>query len=426
MLRAMYSGVSGLLAEEMALDVIGNNIANVNTAGFKEGTIDFADVLSQTLQGAVPPQGGTGGINPTQVGLGVTVSGITTDFTQGADQQTGKSTDLAIEGNGFFVADLGGQQLYTRNGAFNFDASGEMVTSDGAIVQGWMADATGNVNTNGALQSIVIPSGQSIPPQQSQNIILGGNLPTSPTVDASGNAVIDTSINIYDDQGTSIPLTLEFTYTTGGTPPWSVQAKDASGNAIGSAQPLTFDPTTGQLTSPTLASGGAGFTIPANDPNLDKLGTFTNDISVDLGTPGQALVNYGGNATVTAISQDGFATGTLQSVAIGKSGVITGVFSNGQSQVLGQVAVADFTNPAGLQKQGGSLYINTANSGIPQIGTASSGGRGAIASGVLEGSNVDLSKAFSDLIMAQRGFEANTKVITTSDQILSALVNMVQ
>jgi flagellar hook protein FlgE len=417
MLRAMYSGVSGLMSQEEMLDVIGNNIANVNTTGFKGSSIEFADVLSQTIQGAVQPQNQIGGTNAAQVGLGVEVSGIGTDFTQGADQQTGRSTDLAIEGNGFFIGNLGGQPVYTRNGAFSFDANGELVNPDGAIIQGWMADSSGTINTNGPTTSLIVPTGESIAPVATGSVTIGGNLPTSPTVDSSGKAVIDTSINVYDAQGTAIPLTFEFTYTAGSsssTPgSWSVQAKDAGGNTIGSSQALTFDGS-GNLTAPTNYSVSLGS------------GSSAQTVNVNFASTGQPLVEYGGTATVSIINQNGSPAGTLQSVAVGKSGVISGVFSNGESKVLGQVALASFSNPSGLEKQGGSLYAASANSGIPMLGTAGSGGRGNISSGVLEGSNVDLSKAFSDLIIAQRGFEANTKVISTSDQILSELINMKQ
>jgi flagellar hook protein FlgE len=410
MLRAMNAAVSGLLAHEEMLDVIGNNIANVDTTGFKSSDVDFASVLSQTVQGATAPTSNSGGTNAAQIGLGVEVAGVSTDFTQGADEQTGVSTDLAIEGNGFFVGSMGGGQVYTRDGSLSFDGSGDLVNPEGAIMQGWMAGANGQINTNGPLTNLVIPTGQSIAPVATQNVVIGGNLPTSPAVNAQGTDTIDTSINVYNAQGTAIPTTFAFTYTQGangaaGT--WSAQAQDAQGNPIGSAQPLVFDPS-GNLTSPTNYSITIG----------------TQNININFASQGQALVNYGGSATVSAVSQDGAATGTLESVAVGNDGVITGTFTNGQSQTLGQVAVASFSNPSGLTNSGGSLYNATANSGTAQIGAAGSGGRGSISSGVLEGSNVDLSQAFSDLIVAQRGFEANSQVISTADQILGDLINM--
>ena len=415
MLRAMYAAVSGLKAHEEMLDVIGNNIANVNTIGYKSSSTEFADVLSQTIAGSSPPTAQVGGTNATQVGLGVQVQGIATDFGQGADQQTGRSTDLAVEGTGFFVADVGGAQLYTRNGSLTFDANGQLVNADGAIIQGWMADpTTQQINPNGPTTSIVVPSGQLIPPVATANLVIGGNLPTSPPL-ISGTSVLDTTINVFDAQGTANPVTFEFTYTAGAggaAGSWAVQAKDAKGAAIGGSQALTFDGS-GNLTSPAAAT-----------PYTITMGS--QKIAINFASPGEALVNYGGASSVSAISQDGAATGTLQSLNVSKGGVITGVFSNGSNEVLGQVALANFTNPSGLMKAGGSLYQSTSNSGQAQMGTPNTGGRGTISSGVLEGSNVDLAQAFSDLVVAQRGFEANSKIITTSDQMLSALIAMKQ
>ena len=414
MLRAMYSGVSGLLANEEMLDVIGNNIANVNTVGFKGGSADFASVLSQTVSGAAGAQNGNGGTNAAQVGLGVQVAGIATNFTQGADQQTGVSTDLAVEGSGLLIANKGGQQLYTRNGTLSFDGSGNLVNPEGAIIQGWMASSAGAINTNGPLANITVPTTTLIPPVPTATVTIGGNLPTNPTVNSAGTATVDTTTNIYDAQGTSTPITFAFTYTagTGGAPgSWAVQAQDATGKAIGSSQALAFDGS-GNLTSPTnysitVGSGG------------------TQTVAINFAAQGAGLVSYGGTSSVN-ISQDGEPTGNLQSITVGSNGVLSGIFSNGQTETLGQVAVASFSNPGGLTNAGGSMYNTSANSGTPQIGAAGTGGRGTISSGVLEGSNVDLSQAFSDLIVAQRGFEANSKVVTTSDQVLQDLIAMKQ
>jgi len=414
MLRAMYSGVSGLLANEEMLDVIGNNIANVNTVGFKAGTVDFASVLSQTVSGAAAPQNGSGGTNAAQVGLGVRVAGIGTNSTQGADQQTGVSTDLAVEGSGFFVASLAGQQVYTRNGTLSFDANGDLVNPEGAIIQGWMAGAGGAINNNGPLTNMVVPTSALIPPVPTSTVTIGGNLPTNPTVNSAGTATVDSTTNIYDAQGTATSVTFAFTYTagTGGAPgTWAVQAQDSTGKAIGSSQALTFDGS-GNLTAPTnysinVGSGG------------------TQAVAINFAAQGAGLVSYGGTSSVN-ISQNGQGTGNLQSITIGNDGVLSGIFSNGQTETLGQVAIASFSNPSGLTNAGGSMYNTSANSGTPQIGAAGTGGRGTISSGVLEGSNVDLSQAFSDLIVAQRGFEANSKVVTTADQVLQQLIAMKQ
>ncbi len=415
MLRAMYSGVSGLLANEEMLDVIGNNIANVNTVGFKGGSADFASVLSQTVSGAAAPANGNGGTNAAQVGLGVQVAGIGTNFTQGADQQTGVSTDLAVEGSGMLVVSQGGEQLYTRDGTLSFDANGDLVNPEGAIVQGWMAGTGGQINNNGPLTNIVVPTTTLIPPIPTGTVTIGGNLPTNPTVNAAGTATVDSTTNVYDGQGTATPVTFAFTYTAGtggaaGT--WAVQAQDASGNDIGTSQALTFN-SSGVLTAPTNYAIALG------------TGATAQNIAINFAAQGAGLVSYGGTSSVN-ISQDGQGTGNLQSITIGGDGVLSGIFSNGQTETLGQVAVASFSNPSGLTNAGGSMYNTSANSGTPQVGAAGTGGRGTISSGVLEGSNVDLSQAFSDLIVAQRGFEANSKVVTTSDQILQDLIAMKQ
>src|SRR5580704_16875751 len=381
MLRAMYSGVSGLLANEEMLDVIGNNIANVNTVGFKSGSADFASVLSQTVSGAASPQNGDGGTNAAQVGLGVQVAGIGTNFTQGADQQTGVSTDLAVEGSGMLVVSQGGEQLYTRDGTLSFDANGDLVNPEGAIIQGWMAGTGGAINTNAPLTNIVVPTTTLIPPIPTSTVTIGGNLPTDPTVNAAGTATVDSTTNVYDAQGTATPVTFAFTYTAGtggaaGT--WAVQAQDASGNDIGTSQALTFN-SSGVLTAPTNYAIALG------------TGATAQNIAINFAAQGAGLVSYGGTSSVN-ISQDGQGTGNLQSITIGGDGVLSGIFSNGQTETLGQVAVAGFSNPSGLTNAGGSMYNTSANSGTPQIGAAGTDGRGTISSGVLEGSNVDLSQ----------------------------------
>ena len=268
--------------------------------------------------------------------------------------------------------------MYTRNGSLTFDANGQLVNRDGAIIQGWMADANHVINTNGPTTSLVVPSGQLIPPVPTSTIVIGGNLPTSPPL-SGGTAVLDSTINVFDGQGTATPVTFEFTYTPGvggAAGSWAAQAKDSTGAAIGGSQALVFDGS-GNLTSPT------NYAITLGSQN----------IAINFASTGQSLVNFGGNATVSAVSQDGSATGTLQSITVSKGGVVSGVFSNGANEVLGEIALASFTNPSGLVKAGGSLYQETSNSGQAQVGAPDTGGRGTISSGVLEGSNVDLAQA---------------------------------
>ncbi|MEX2658087.1 MAG: flagellar basal-body rod protein FlgF [Acidimicrobiales bacterium] len=406
----MYSGVSGLRGHQTMMDVTGNNIANVNTAGYKTSQTIFQDLLSQVLQGAAMPAG-AGGTNPAQVGLGMRLAGTTTNFAQGGLQNTGRSTDLSIQGDGFFVVRSGAESLYTRAGGFSFDANGRLTTPQGGVVQGWTADGNGGINTNGPVGDIVLPLGQLNAPKATGNLVLGGNLPA----DAVTGAAIRTSITLFDDQGSAVDVSLVFTKDAAADT-WSVQPQadtdgDGTPDDIGTAQTVTFD--------------GEGNLTSADTFNLTGVpGSWTAQPSVTFGAEGQPLTGYASVNTVGALSQDGSAAGSLQSFSISPDGVITGVFSNGRNQSLGQVALASFNNPAGLEKTGGSMYRGTVNSGQVQVGTAGAGGRGILAGGTLEMSNVDLAQEFTNLIVAQRGFQANSRVITTSDELLQELVNM--
>jgi flagellar hook protein FlgE len=279
MLRSLFSAISGLRANQTMLDVTGNNIANANTAGFKSNNIVFQDTLSQMLTSASAPAGTSGGTNPIQVGLGVSVAGTTTNFTQGAAQTTGRATDLMIQGDGFFMLDRDGESLYTRAGAFSFDSAGNLVSLDGDIVQGYLADGSGTINAGGAPVGLTIPE--------------------------------------------------------------------------------LVDPTSG-------------------------------------------LVTY----------------------SIGGDGVITGVFDDGSRRALGQVALANFVNPEGLERAGDTAFRASTNSGAAQVGAPGAGRLGALMGGSLEMSNVDLAQEFTNLIIAQRGFQATARVITTSDSVLEELVNI--
>ncbi|MCZ7527713.1 MAG: flagellar hook protein FlgE [Acidimicrobiia bacterium] len=421
MLRSMFAGVSGLRGHQAMMDVIGNNISNVNTAGYKGGQVIFQDLLSQVLRGAGAPDAtnGLGGTNPSQVGLGVRLGSVITSFSQGASQLTGRATDLSILGDGFFVLKNGGQTLYTRLGAFDFDTDGRLVTADGAITQGWLA-ANGVINTNAPVTDLQMPLGQTMPPVQTTSLSIGGNIPA----DAAVGTAITTSITTYDANGKAVPFTFTFTKTAADT--WSVglTAPDAGGTPQtipGFPQVLTFNPTTGLPT--------AGLTAVTLNAALNTLlGTnFTaGTIAIDLGSAGDpdALLQFAGSNSMAALTQDGAAIGFLRSFSIGSDGVVTGVFSNGRTQPIGQIALATFTNPAGLEKSGSSSYTQSVNSGLPSVGSAGGGGRGTLSGGTLEMSNVDLAQEFTNLIVAQRGFQANSRVITSSDELLQDLVNL--
>ncbi len=390
MLRSLFSGISGLRSHQTMLDVTGNNIANVNTTGFKSSQTQFQDTLSQVLQNAGGAQPGTGGTNPAQVGLGVRVAGITTNFTQGASQITGRSTDMMIQGDGFFVVRKGAETFYTRAGSFDFDATGQMVLpGEGALVQGWAA-VNGVVDTNGPLSDLRVPAGSIMPAVATTSATYEGNL----DAEAADGTVLERTVSVFDATGNERTLALTFTKSATG---WTLGATDGTSTVAPAALTFAAD---GTLTTPTSLT----------------VGTVTVDVS--------ALSGFAGLDTVKAKTQDGQAAGTLQSFALGADGTITGSFSNGLKQTIGRLALGAFTNPAGLEKAGGSLFRTSVNSGDAQVGAAGTGGRGSLAGGALEMSNVDLSSEFTSLIVAQRGFQANSRVITTSDEVLQELVNL--
>ena len=415
MLRSMYSGISGLRSHQTMMDVVGNNIANVNTTGYKSSATVFQDVLSQTLQGAGAPEDGRGGTNPAQVGLGVKVAGINTNFAQGSSQATGRATDLAIQGDGFFAVRQGGENVYTRAGSFNFDQSGMLVTSSGAVVQGWLAQ-DGAINPSGPLQDIRLPIGQTLAPEQTMNVRLGGNIPATP-YDAAAPAVLNPGVTVYDAQGVPIKMSLSFTQTGDNT--WDVVASApaaaGSGSAVIGSTSLTWDPEAQDFDVDSLVLDEAA---------LDQVGTFNGAMTIALGTPDEPMTQFAGQNSLAALEQDGAGVGSLQSFSISPDGTVIGVFSNGQNEPVGQIALANFANPGGLEKIGGSAYRPTVNSGLVQTGVAGEGGRGMLSGGTLEMSNVDLAQEFTNLIVAQRGFQANSRVISASDELLQDLVNL--
>jgi flagellar hook protein FlgE len=435
----MYSGVSGLRGYQTMIDVVGNNIANVNTIGFKGGQTVFQDLLSQTLQGAgLPAQGG--GTNPAQIGLGMRLAGTTTNFAQGGLQNTGRPTDMSIQGDGFFIVRRGTDEFYTRAGAFTLDGNGRLATPQGTLVQGWTADAQGTINPNGQTGDILMPVGALIAPQVTKNITVGGNLPAN----ATDGTVVSSAITVYDDNGAAKNVTFAFTRNVGndgtGTQGWDLMLQADVDGTTGLEDLLTapieleFDMATGAVTgtpasTDTAVTAGSttAITIDATalDDGTNPLGIFstgdTFTININGNTP---LTQFSGVNSLAASDQDGSAPGALQTFTISQDGVITGVFSNGRTQSIAQIAIATFSNPAGLEKLEGSMYRPSANSGLASIGVAGLAGRGTLAGGTLEMSNVDLAQEFTNLIVAQRGFQANTRVITASDEVLSDLVQM--
>jgi len=405
MMRSMFSAVSGLRNHQVKMDVIGNNIANVNTVGYKTSRVTFQDMLCQTIRGATAPQGGLGGSNPQQVGLGMLVRTIDTIHTQGSLESTGKLTDLAIQGDGFFVLNDGTANRYTRAGIFDINLQKNLVDpSTGLKVMGWQADDAGAIDTTLPPSEIFIPIGELMVAKESGNVVLAGNLDADPT----GPATV--SVQVYDSLGVAHTLVLEFTESAvENTWDWQWQADGGawSGNVgtITFNADGTYNTESGASISIPLANGAS--TPLVIDPDFSNLTQF------------DAL-----DSNVIIRNQDGFCMGVLETFTIGSDGIITGVFSNGMNETLARIALAVFGNSGGLMRAGGTMFQQSTNSGEVRLVAPGESGVGSIIPGSLEMSNVDLAQEFTNMITTQRGFQANSRIITTSDEMLMELVNL--
>jgi flagellar hook protein FlgE len=439
MIQAMLAGVSSIEAQQTQMNVIGNNLANINTTAFKSSHVTFQDLIEQQLKGAQAPSKSSGGTNPEQYGLGVQIAGTSVNNSQGSLSATNVPSDMAIQGNGYFMVGNGSLVSYSRDGAFDLDANGNLVQgTTGQRLLGWSANATGAINTTtpiGASSTISIPLGELNAVQQTSQITFGGNLNSDATSSTSTAAKTwSMQSTVYDSLGGSHDITITFqnpqsppaaapVAPAGANSSWDWTASETvngvntpiGGSATAGNLPIYFDSTGTEMSG--LASGSFNaITLPSSGsaPSFN--------INLDFGNIGQLSAQ----SSVAASNQNGFPPGSLQSYSIGNDGTITGLFTNGLTRPLGQVAMAIFPNPDGLQESGSDLYQATNNSGIPVIGSPASGGRGSISAGYLEQSNVDISTEFSSLIITQRGFEANTKVVTTVDQMLQSLIQMKQ
>ena len=570
MMRSLFSGVAGLKSHQTRMDSIGNNIANVNTTGYKSSRVTFADTLYQTTAGAASPTGTTGGTNPKQIGLGTAVASIDTIFTDGSTQSTGKNTDLAITGSGLFVVKDGSGTYYTRDGAFEFDAAGNYVLpGNGMHVQGWMG-TNGVVSTNGATTNIVVQSGKSMAAKATATATYTNNLNSSALTISSISSTSTTSTSgdtVTADDATEVTLTLADGTTQTGTSGTAYTVGATLGSStiasITSSSPRTTSTTndtatasatinvkltlsdgstvtgtsgtkytvggtygTGTLTIKSLTASPVSATASTSKPVTltmsdgttvtETSGTYTLDYSLPVtttitaydslgvahsipvyftktktdstngnqwtvsldsdttkstssiteadgskttldmasstlqfstdgkytsgsgtmkltltnGSTGSqtvtlnltALTQYSGTSTIAGTT-DGNAAGTLKSVSIDSSGVITGTYTNGVKQSEAQVAIAQFNNPGGLTKNGASLYTQSNNSGTANVKTASDLGV-TLTPSALEMSNVDIANEFSDMIITQRGFQSNSKIITVGDEMLDTLINM--
>ena len=554
MMRAMYSGITGLKNFQTVMDIVGNNIANVNTVGFKALRVTFQTALLQTLKSGRAPQDNIGGTNPMQIGLGSQIASIDKLMTQGSFQNTGKKMDLAIQGDGFFILSNGSRYFYTRAGNFDLDMNGTLIqASTGLKLQGWVSEVDPKsgkrfVDTNKPIGDIIISAGMRMDAKKTTEVRYDGNLnadvglksfkmvlkdnngvdhevriwftrsddissdtnnPFSENqryiinIDANGDGDADqttyvvldkfgnvanvgtteidvdpsvdgeeltisstgqfrfyesdnptnfhvpeyssprysTSVQVYYSLGNPYNLYIEFlrlgyvddnhknvwiwrAYLPTGE---SIRYLDSNGNeiitALGGA--INFDES-GKIVDYGSITGGTTSAISwgsGNDVKYVQFDTGSNgDGIVKIQLDFSSITQFAGESSVSAVYQDGNALGVLESFAINEAGEIIGTFSNGLTDVLGKIALAVFNNPAGLKEVGNSLYVESPNSGIAKIGEPGTGGRGSLIPGALEMSNVDLAEEFTRMIIAQRGFQANARVITTADAILGELV----
>jgi len=442
------------------MDVIGNNISNVNTIGFKKGRVNFQDMISQSMGGAAKPTDELGGVNPKQVGLGMAIASIDTIHTQGSLQTTGKMDDLAVQGNGFFIMRSGAKQFYTRAGAFGLDQDGTLVNpANGLKVQGWTSetiDGQSFINNASDPGDLFIPIGGKDPAAATTEVEFACNLDKRLPEIADGAGAAETregtwSIDkdLYDTFGNVHKMNISFTKVTGVANQWqatvavdgdaeldtNTNIEIGAENNAGNTFLLNFD-NLGSLSSiedaqgDTIAEGS--MLIPVSfdiaDTTPDAAGnlirqTFNLNLG-DVGSYTNSVTQFAETSSTKAFKQDGYGMGYLDAYKIDQNGIITGVYSNGTNRELGQVALASFVNPGGLEKAGDSTFVVTNNSGDPNIGPSGIAGKGKFIAGALEMSNVDLAEQFTDMIVTQRGFQANSKTITTSDQMLQELLQL--
>jgi flagellar hook protein FlgE len=403
--------LSGLVASQDQLQAVSNNLANLDTVGFKDQTVSFSDIFAQSSL--------TNGTNdPLEVGLGVKASQTTSDFTDGATDATGISSNMALSGNGFFVTKASdGTTSYTRAGDFTANKQGELTTANGETVMGYPA-VNGVVSTTGVLTPLQIGVGSVIPATATSTFQLTTNLNST----AATGATFASTTPVYDSLGSSHVLTVNYTKTGTNTWSYSVNVPTADTGATSTqvaSGNLTFD-TSGNLTSPTTGS------IPVSIPTFAD-GAASMNLTWSLkDEAGNSSITQTDLASATSsTTQDGKSSGTLTSYAVSTDGTVEGTYSNGQVTALGQVVVATFANTQGLVRLGNNNYQVTSGSGAALVGVAGTGGRGVITGGSVEASNVDVAAEFSKMIVAQQAYQANAKTVTTLNQISQATIQMI-
>ncbi|MDR6156431.1 flagellar hook protein FlgE [Acidovorax delafieldii] len=424
---SFQQGLSGLNAASKNLDVIGHNIANSNTVGFKASRAEFAEMVASAI-------GSAGGSN---AGIGVEVAAVAQQFTQGNLTITGNSLDVAINGNGFFTLTLpDGTAAYTRSGNFKLDKEGNMITNDNAKVMGFPVDPVTGLRTGTDPIPMVFPTAEPIPAKQTTKITAAFNLdaratdaagdPTAtPPIPATPRATYGTSINVFDSQGVAKPVSLYFQKTpTDNT--WDVYDALDDPTAVPPvvATPIgqiTFD-NNGAITGPVATPPATGFSLPLTvnptPPNPNNLPAYTVEVSLDK------VTQFGTKFAVSNLSQDGYTSGELTGINIENNGMIMTRYSNGVTRAEGQLALSSFRNTQGLASVGSNNWVATFESGQPVVGTATDGSFGSLRSGALEDSNVDLTAELVNMMTAQRAYQANAQTIKTQDQVMSTLVNL--
>lgn len=420
---SFYSGLAGLQAASFALNTIGNNLANVNTVGFKRSQANFAELLTNNISGL------SGNGNPIQTGLGVRHTEVIARFSQGSIQSTGIKTNLAIQGEGFFMVNYNGGSAFTRAGNFTLDAEGFLVNSEGFVVRGFMADGSGNIDISNGLQDIQVDLGQTAPPSATTLVRFLTNL----DADAATGDTYQTTVEIFDSLGVSHSLNITYTKTGVGAWNYTMSTEDpavtidvGTGSDTGT---LTFDGA-GVLTSINGSTVTAGDSLDV-DPTVSISGfsnganamSFVWDVEDDVNSQ-LFLSQFGTNNSTGTVYQNGYGAGVLQDIDFAPDGTMIGYYSNGLSLNLARVAVATFNNNNGLRKIAGNLFLSTAASGPSSIDGEGTGGRGSVVASSLENSNVDISEEFTAMIIHQRGYQSNSKIITTVDSLLQEAINL--
>jgi flagellar hook protein FlgE len=480
-MSALGSAISGLQSSQKWLDVISNNVSNSNTVAYKQGRLTFSDMISDGLRAASGPNNTSnlGGINASQLGLGVQVSTIQTIMKQGAMQTTGNVTDVAINGTGFMTVRKGADTLYTRAGNLTFDQQGNLVTGDGGLVQGWsikytrtagVATITGptlDTSSSAGLGNIAIPNNLVLGPKatsmqlstlvKDQGVIIKGNLDsrTDQTLPAGGYGTVGfipaatTSFVMYDSLGDAHTMLLSFEQTTAqpGVASWNAYLNDVTGgvtptlaNQTGPIGPILFNPD-GSLLSNGAGGPNAVINLVTTNGSINpcqfsiNFGTDATQDPAGIGLRDGLTGDFGGGTfdsfgnyqevqTVYTAAVDGYSEGTLLGLSFNQTGGVSCTFSNGQTIEVAKLAITKFDNQDGLSRVGGNYFTRTANSGLGQIGTGGSSGFGTIQGGALEASNVDLTVELTNMILAQRMFESNARVVTSADKVLDTLVNL--